>query len=154
MSCGVGHSCGLDPAWLWLWRRPAAAAPIWPLAWELPYAVDGPKKKRYSAFLAQMSPFWCPLPVTSPSWQGNQDSDFCNHSLAFFYSFPLKYSSFNTAVWFCLLLCLLVCVLFLSLHLILCLWDSLQLQPSLQLSQLLNITTSSQYQVSSCLINS
>ena len=28
-----------DPAWLWLWRRPAAAAPIGPLAWEPPYAV-------------------------------------------------------------------------------------------------------------------
>ena len=25
-----------DPVWLWLWRRPAAAAPVWPLAWELP----------------------------------------------------------------------------------------------------------------------
>jgi len=24
---------------LWLWRRPAAAAPIKPLAWEPPYAV-------------------------------------------------------------------------------------------------------------------
>ena len=27
-----------DPIVLWLWHRPAAAAPIWPLAWELPYA--------------------------------------------------------------------------------------------------------------------
>ena len=26
-----------DPALLWLWDRPAAAAPIQPLAWELPY---------------------------------------------------------------------------------------------------------------------
>ena len=24
MSCGVGHRHGSDPAWLWLWRRPAA----------------------------------------------------------------------------------------------------------------------------------
>ena len=24
---------------LWLWRRPAATAPIRPLAWEYPYAV-------------------------------------------------------------------------------------------------------------------
>ena len=22
MSCGVGHRCGLDLVWLWLWRRP------------------------------------------------------------------------------------------------------------------------------------
>ena len=28
-----------DPALLWLWCRPAAAAPIGPLAWELPYAA-------------------------------------------------------------------------------------------------------------------
>ena len=27
-----------DPALLWLWRRPAALAPIRPLAWEPPYA--------------------------------------------------------------------------------------------------------------------
>ena len=39
MSCGVGHRCGSDLALLWLWCRPAAAAPIQPLAWELPYAV-------------------------------------------------------------------------------------------------------------------
>ena len=28
-----------DPALLWLWCRPAATAPIGPLAWEPPYAV-------------------------------------------------------------------------------------------------------------------
>ena len=28
-----------DPALLWLWRRPAAVAPIRPLAWESPYAL-------------------------------------------------------------------------------------------------------------------
>ena len=39
MSCGAGHRCGLDPALLWLWRRPAATVPIRPLAWEAPYAV-------------------------------------------------------------------------------------------------------------------
>ena len=38
MSCGVGRRHGLDPALLWLWRRPAATAPIRPLAWEPPYA--------------------------------------------------------------------------------------------------------------------
>ena len=50
MNCGVGHRCGSDPVLLWLWTRPAAAAPIQPLAWELPYAADvalkRPKKKR------------------------------------------------------------------------------------------------------------
>ena len=34
MSCGVGHRRSLDPALLWLWRRPAATALIRPLAWE------------------------------------------------------------------------------------------------------------------------
>ena len=38
MSCGVTRRHGLDPALLWLWYRPAAAAPIRPLAWETPYA--------------------------------------------------------------------------------------------------------------------
>ena len=36
MSCGVGRRCDSDPALLWLWCRPAAAARIQALAWELP----------------------------------------------------------------------------------------------------------------------
>ena len=39
MSYGVGRRCGLDPAFLWLWYKPAAEAPIRPLAWEHPQAV-------------------------------------------------------------------------------------------------------------------
>ena len=39
MSCGVGHKCGLDLVLLWLRRRPAATAPMQPLAWEPPYAL-------------------------------------------------------------------------------------------------------------------
>ena len=38
MSCGVGCRGGSDLVLLWLWCRPAAAALIQPLAWELPYA--------------------------------------------------------------------------------------------------------------------
>ena len=34
-----------DPVLLWLWCRPAAVAPIWPLAWELPYAAGVAIKK-------------------------------------------------------------------------------------------------------------
>ena len=45
MSCGVGRTCGSDPALLWLWRRSAAAALIGPLAWELPYAVEATLEK-------------------------------------------------------------------------------------------------------------
>ena len=40
MSCGIGHRRGPDPVLLWLWHRPAAVAPIPPLAWKLPYAMD------------------------------------------------------------------------------------------------------------------
>ena len=49
MSCGIGCRCGADPAMLWLWHRPAATAPIRPLAWEPPYAAgeDLGKKKSF-----------------------------------------------------------------------------------------------------------
>ena len=40
VSCGVGRRRGTDPELLWLWQRPAATAPIRPLAWESPYAVS------------------------------------------------------------------------------------------------------------------
>ena len=46
MSCDVGRRRGSDPALLWLWWRPAATAPIGPLAWELPYAMGAALKKR------------------------------------------------------------------------------------------------------------
>ena len=36
MNFSVGPRCGLDLALPWLWRRPAAAAPIPPLAWKPP----------------------------------------------------------------------------------------------------------------------
>ena len=44
MSYGVGCRCGLDP--MLLWCRPAAAAPIQPLAWELSYASGAPLKRQ------------------------------------------------------------------------------------------------------------
>ena len=43
-SCGVGCRCGSDPMLLWSWCRPAAVAPIRPLAWELLYAVGAALK--------------------------------------------------------------------------------------------------------------
>ena len=46
MSCGVGHRYGWDLALLWLWCRPAAVAPIEPLAWELQYATGMALKKK------------------------------------------------------------------------------------------------------------
>ena len=47
MSCGEGRRCSLDPLLLWLWCRPVAIAPIRPLAWEPPYAVDVALKKKH-----------------------------------------------------------------------------------------------------------
>ena len=45
MSCGVGCRHGSEPVLLWLWRRPAAMAPIIPLAWEPPYALGAALEK-------------------------------------------------------------------------------------------------------------
>ena len=39
MSCGIGCRHSSDLVLLWLWCRPAAVAPIRPLAWESPYAM-------------------------------------------------------------------------------------------------------------------
>ena len=55
--------------WLWLWSRPAAEAPIGPLAWELPYAAGAAiKRKKKCAGLNQIFCWlflsWL-LPVTS-----------------------------------------------------------------------------------------
>ena len=46
MSCGVGHRQGSDLALLWLWCRPAAAAPIRPLTWEFSYATSVALKRK------------------------------------------------------------------------------------------------------------
>ena len=46
MSWVVGCGCGSDPALLWQWCRPAAAAPMWPLAGELPYAAGAALKSK------------------------------------------------------------------------------------------------------------
>ena len=46
MSGGVGRRRSSDLAWLWLWCRPAAAAPIQPLAWELPYVMGTALKRQ------------------------------------------------------------------------------------------------------------
>ena len=49
---------------LWLWHRPAATAPIWPLAWELPFAagVALKKKKNASALKSSSSSLHRTLP--------------------------------------------------------------------------------------------
>ena len=45
-SCSIFRRCGLDLVLLWLWCRPAAAASIQPLAWELPYATGVAVKEK------------------------------------------------------------------------------------------------------------
>ena len=48
MSCGVARRRGSDLALLWLWHRLVATAPIGPLTWEPPDAMDmspSPQKK-------------------------------------------------------------------------------------------------------------
>ena len=46
VSCGVGRRRGSDPELLWLLHRLAAAAPIEPLAWELPCATGAALKSK------------------------------------------------------------------------------------------------------------
>ena len=58
MSCGVGRRRSSDLALLWLWYRPAAEAPIRPLAWKPPYvagvALKKKKTKKNSNFLQML----------------------------------------------------------------------------------------------------
>ena len=58
MSCGVGRRCGSDPALLWLWRRPAAAALIRSLAWEPPYVLNVALKKEKKVYKFWSSHLW------------------------------------------------------------------------------------------------
>ena len=46
VSCGAGHRYNSDAVLVWLWRRPAAAAPIQLVAWELTYAAGAARKKK------------------------------------------------------------------------------------------------------------
>ena len=55
MSCGI-H--GLDPELLWLWCRPAATAPIPPLAWEPPYATGMALKRQKDKKKKKKSASW------------------------------------------------------------------------------------------------
>ena len=45
-SYGIGHRCSSDLMFPWLWHRPIAAAPILPLAQELPSATGEPLKNK------------------------------------------------------------------------------------------------------------
>ena len=58
MSYGVDHRRGSDLALLWLWPRPAAVAPIRPLAWEPPYAVGVALKRQNKNKNKKKMCFW------------------------------------------------------------------------------------------------
>ena len=55
VNCGLGYKLGSDPTLLWLWHRPAAAAPTGLLAWDLPYAADVALKSKKNSTLLQWS---------------------------------------------------------------------------------------------------
>ena len=55
--------------WLWLWRRPAAAALIQPLAWEPPYAA-GAALKRQNKNKQTKKDFAKVLPLLLRRWKG------------------------------------------------------------------------------------
>ena len=56
VSCDAGCRQSSDPARLWC--RPATAAPIHPLSWELPYAIDAAlKSKKIKASQVFLQPF-------------------------------------------------------------------------------------------------
>ena len=52
-TSSVGSRCSSDPELPRLWHKPAAAAPIQPLAWELLYAQVPPLKKERKIQLCQ-----------------------------------------------------------------------------------------------------
>ena len=63
MSCGVGRRRSSDLVLLWLWWRPAAAAPIPPLVWEPPYAAGVALKRRKNFFSFHLLTFLFLEPV-------------------------------------------------------------------------------------------
>ena len=46
VSCCVGHRCSFNLVLLWLGHRPAATAPVQPLAWELPFVAGAALKRK------------------------------------------------------------------------------------------------------------
>ena len=53
MSCGVALRYGLDLVLLWLWSKPAAAALIQPLAWEIPHASCAALKSKINKLITK-----------------------------------------------------------------------------------------------------
>ena len=58
VSCGVGCRCGLVPALLWLWCRPAAIDLIQLLVWESPSYAMGAALKRQDSSAKKRERIW------------------------------------------------------------------------------------------------
>ena len=58
VSCGVGRRHGSDPSLLWLRQRPAAVAPIRPVAWEPPFAAALKKKETFRSPVRENVCMW------------------------------------------------------------------------------------------------
>ena len=74
-ACGVGRRHDSDLALQWLWCRLLATAPIWPLAWEPPYAMGAApeKTKKKGNYLYSLD--FCGLEIQVQfSWVPQKDS--------------------------------------------------------------------------------
>ena len=109
MTCGVGGRHDSDPALLWLWCRPAAVAPIWPLAWEPPYATGvGLKRKKrhilgwhiWLPFHIYLFPFYFPPPLLYYNPQNRDFVFFCLVHKDIFTAYPLQYMEYSRKVLF------------------------------------------------------
>ena len=68
VSCGVGHRGGSDPTLPWLWCRPAAVAPIGPLAWEPPLAAGVVLKRNIYIYI-----YTSPENTYEHIWQNHEE---------------------------------------------------------------------------------
>ena len=81
MSCGLDCRRGLDCMLLRLCCRPAAATPIWPLAWEFPYAapVALKKKERERSSVAQLVKILSYVDAISVASATASDTSLCQY---------------------------------------------------------------------------
>ena len=106
-SCNVGLRCGSDPALVWLWYRPVAAAQIQPLAWELPYAAGAALKKGKTTTTTTKKEIkerkmLFPLKVTNFFPNFRTISYTCNPSTQLMPTYPLDFCSkcnFSESSW-------------------------------------------------------
>ena len=67
---------GSDLVLLWLWRRPAASAPIRLLAWEPPYAVGVALKKQQTK--VKINTHNTHLFICGVSWETDSEREICS----------------------------------------------------------------------------